>query len=148
MSDEETFEVGQSFWGIVLKPGEKFTLDPPDEMYTIISNVCFGEFPEKVEEKPTTLSANVETQSIPKDNESESVVTKTSLVIANLIPNRIEQMSISQTFGPLSTVTLENNGQIELHISGYYLPTDEEEEEDIGDEEDFEEEEKNEKKKK
>ena len=145
--EEETVEITQSFWGIVLKPGEKKLVESPDEVYTIISNASLAELPENAEEKPSKLIAYVETVSLPEGNEKADV-SSVQTVLAELIPGKTEQTSLSNIFGPLSSVSLENQGVYDIHVSGYYQQTGEDEEEDLGDEEDFEEEDKKDKKKK
>ena len=137
--EQETVEITQSFWGIIIKPGEKKTLNPPDEVYTIISNASLGELPENPEEISSKLIAYIETTSLPDENETAETMS-THTLLADLIPNKCEQTILSNTFGPLSTVSLENQGVYDIYVSGYYQPTCEDEEEEI-DEEDLDEEE-------
>ena len=145
--EEETVEITQSFWGIVLKPGQKQTLDPPDEVYTIISNASLADLPDNAEEKPTKLVAYIETTTMPDENE-KAETTSAKTVLAELIPGKHEQSLLSHTFGPLSVVSLENEGPYDIHVSGYYHTTAEDEEEELSEDELEEEDSKDKTKKK
>ncbi|EAX89608.1 hypothetical protein TVAG_361520 [Trichomonas vaginalis G3] len=141
MSEDESVEITQSFWGIIVRPHEKQELDIPEDATCIISNVSYGLIDESANPKESTLIAHVKevSRAVENPSEAEKDVLTYDTPIAKLIPGKIEQTRVSQTFSKFSEVTLENDGDYDIHVSGLFEPDNEEEEEDIPEEDEKEE---------
>lgn len=134
MSEDESVEITQSFWGIIVKPGQKAELDIPDDAACQITNASLALLDTKAESEPCNLIAHVKEVACKTENPSENTkdVENYDSLICQLTPNKCEQATISQIFSQFSEVVLENQGKYDIHVSGIYHETPaEEEEEDI-----------------
>ena len=128
------------FWGREIKSGDIIDLSPPENVYTILTNISFGNLPENPIKEPVTLKANVKITHIEsiKEGDTEPPVEMINTTLASLIPEKIEQLKIYQVFSPLCQVSFTVDGPYSLDISGRYEPVYSEEEEDIDEEEEEE----------
>lgn len=144
------FEVFPILWGKQINPGDIIQLDPPEDVYTVISNVAFGDLPENPQKNSSILIAEIKTthiEQIQKEIDSPPIEIS-NVQIATLIPGKIDQIKVNHSYSPLSDVTLKVSGLYPLYVSGNYIPINEmlnEEEEEIPEEEEMDEKEAQEK---
>jgi len=117
-------------WGIVVEGGQKVELTPPEDVYVLISNVCFGEVKDS---SSSSLIAFVDTVSLDemKPEDDYPPETKVTCKIATLSPAICEHQSINQLFSPLSKLELECQGSNSIHVSGYYIDCDNNSDEEV-----------------
>ena len=122
----------QLFWGVVVPPGGTTVLEPLDDNYTIMTGASLAEYDSAEKSKTAILTGTVRTTIIDKIDPTQEFdpesIAKTSF--AYLTPDVVEYTQMNNVFSPLSTVTLENSGPHEIHVSGKYLPIDLEDEEE------------------
>lgn len=116
-------------WGIKVCHGEKTKIPIKDNLYTIVKNVSLGEISGDAQ---TLVKATVESIQLEKYNEAtnEAPTITNSILIGALTPNKIEQISVTQQYTPLDTVTIEAAGPNDVYITGNYLYLSDEEEEE------------------
>ncbi|OHS95113.1 hypothetical protein TRFO_38660 [Tritrichomonas foetus] len=130
--------IPQSFWGVVVSPGTKLTLSPPEDVYTLITSACLGEFDENNPSSTSKLTGTIHTTNIneidpTKDFDPEEI---TQTTFAFLTPGKCEQVKLNHIFSPLSRIELEVDGAHPVFVAGKYAPVDShDEEEDIPEEE-------------
>ena len=126
----EEKEVIQTFWGKMIKPGEKVELESPDDVYTIMTNICLGEIDKKFINQSSTVKGKVETIQIDKiDPEGVSEPKEIiNTVFGILTPSKCEHIRLHNFFSPLSTVELEVDGANNVYVSGTYIPISNEDE--------------------
>ena len=129
-----------SFWGITVEPKKNSKIKILDGYYTILTNVCFGDLPEKFEKKSNILEAQIESIQIenmdPKSRDAP--IKKEKINLCSLIPGEVEHLTINYIFSSLDQVNLKVMGDIPIHVSGKYVPIEdieEEEEEEMEEEE-------------
>ncbi|KAH0792163.1 hypothetical protein GPJ56_003962 [Histomonas meleagridis] len=121
----------QTFWGVSIPAGKKVELQIPDNLYTIVTNICLGEI---TKQEPTKVKLYLETILIDEIDEAkqEAPTEKHETVLTILIPNQFEQFPTNQIYSPLNKVYIEADGPNTIYISGYYddIEDDAEEEEE------------------
>ena len=140
MEDNQNSQLIPLFWGNEIKPGDNIDLHSPENVYTILTNISFGDLPQNPQQEPVVLKADIKitrVESLKKGDEMPPI-EQIQTTFGSLVPGKIEQLKIHQVFSPLCQVTFTVEGPYSLYISGIYEPLNSEDEEE---EEDFEEEE-------
>ncbi|EAY12678.1 hypothetical protein TVAG_117000 [Trichomonas vaginalis G3] len=125
-----------TFWRAVVKPGEEYSVDFPDDARLSITNICLGELPEDFKAEPVRLIADIKTLiPNPEDPNAKPDVENSKLLLATFIPGENEHLNCNYDFTPFNSVTLSVNGLYNVHVVGLIQPLNDDEEEEYGEEE-------------
>jgi len=116
-------------WAQIIKPGEKVLVTVDSESNLVVSNVCLGEVKDGTKQKANRLLAHVTSIELCEEEEENREIIKNTVLVASLIPFVNEHQVINYVFSPLNIVEFENQGEVEFHLAGFYIPLAMEEEE-------------------
>ena len=141
------------FWSQIIPAGKTVVLDSPLMSLVTITNAVIPDVSNETEKKVVRVMANIKTlvddgeeeedekKEVSEEQEDSAYITN-DVLICTLIPFEKENQSLDILFTPLNIVEFTNQGNLDVHLSGFITPNDE----DYEDEEEEEEEEKEEKK--
>lgn len=122
-------------WNQIIQPGKLQAVETPDDVYTLLQNVCIEN------EGKAILKGKITSFLIDKVGESEEEPVEVSEVtFAYLETGKCEHMTLHHVFSPLNTLELFVDGDVPVHVTGKYTPIEAEDEYDDMEEEEEEEE--------
>ena len=130
-----------SFWSQVVPAGKEVMLDFRIESTLVVTNACLGEYAEDAT-GPVRLTATVKTLLLDDDHcgeeedQKECGYAEQVVAVCVLRPGKVEQCNLELIFNSLNSVSIRNEGDCDVHLSGFL-----EDDEELWDEEEEEEEE-------
>ena len=131
----------QLFWSQIIPPLTTVDLKSEDDSYIKITSACIPDNPPHSGSVKIEFHVKIPTEFYEEGNEMEAEFQEINVFAASLVPSQQEQQTLNFRFSPLEMVQITNHSDIEVHLSGYYIPIDdytllveEEEEEEENDE--------------
>ena len=130
------------FWCQVIPKGSTVSFDAPVSKNITITNAVIPDVTSETPKNPVRVMAKVQTlkddgeeedENNKKEGEEEeqqdAAYTENTFMVCSLLPFERENQQLNILFTPLSTVEFQNQGELDVHLSGVITPLDNEEEE-------------------